>query len=206
MKDVKGKIQTVIGFLVIGFLIFGLVRGCYNRNLADPVTVVTSGRVASPVKNALFWHEKELEKTAFAFSSELSLEESLFIQPLYEDLKATGLVSEQITTMSEIAVEKMIELDAYPDTGTEPDVLEIAEEGGYPYIFEITITEAKGKKNTNDLNSVKYLFSLYDVPNDSILWEAESTRLSGFWGGGMPKGDKLIAALKKHLKEANIIE
>jgi len=200
----KGKIQTIVGLLIVGLLVFSSIRGIYKNYFADPdFTVLKSTQMSSPIKDALFWHEEELEKIFFALSAQLSREELLFIEPLYEDLKTTGMVSEQIKTMSEKAVEKMIELDAY--AGTAPDVWEIAEENGYPYIFKITITEAYGKKYTHDLTSVKYLFSLYDVSNDSLIWEAESTRLSGFLGE-MPDGKKSVSVLKKHLKEAKIIE
>ena len=38
-----------------------------------------------------------------------------FIEPLYNALKAKGMVSEEIKTMSELATKKMIELDGTPN-------------------------------------------------------------------------------------------
>ncbi|UIR57544.1 hypothetical protein LZQ00_06920 [Sphingobacterium sp. SRCM116780] len=199
----KGKIQGIIGLLIIGFLVFGAIKSIYNRNFADPeFRILKSAQISSPIKNALFWHEEELEKTS-TINSKLSAEESFFIDPLYDDLKTTGMVIEQIRTMSEKATKEMIALDAY--RGTEPDVWEIAKKNGNPYIFKIIITGATAKERTKDLESVKYLFSLYDTSIKSLLWEAESTRVAGFFGG-MPESEKSISALKKYLKESKIIE
>jgi hypothetical protein len=201
----KGKIQGIVGLLIIGFLVFSLIRSIYNRNFADAeFKILKNPKISSPIKNALFWHEEELEKISdVMINAKLSAEEAFFIQPLYDDLKTTGMVSEHIKTMSDKATEKMIELDAY--RGTEPNVWEIAKQSGKPYIFKIIITGVSAKKRTGDLESVKYLYSLYSTSDKTLLWEAETTRLAGFFGG-MPDSEKSISTLKKYLKESKIIE
>jgi hypothetical protein len=201
----KGKIQGIVGLLIIGFLVFSLIRSIYNRNFADAeFKILKNPKISSPIKNALFWHEEELEKISdVMINAKLSAEEAFFIQPLYDDLKTTGMVSEHIKTMSDKATEKMIELDAY--RGTEPNVWEIAKQSGKPYIFKIIITGVSAKKRTGDLESVKYLYSLYSTSDKTLLWEAETTKLAGFFGG-MPDSEKSISTLKKYLKESKIIE
>lgn len=201
----KGKIQGIIGLIIIGFLLYGGIKGIYSRNFAEPeFTVIKSTTISSPIKNALFWHEEDLEKRATVMmGAKLSAEDIDYITPLYENLKKTGMVGKHIKTMSDEATKKMIELDAY--RGTEPNVWEIAKENGDQYLFKIVIKNAEGKRKTSDLESVTYRYSLYDVAKETLIWEAESPRRAGFFGG-MPDPEKSIETLKKHLKEAKIIE
>ena len=201
----KDKIQTLLGLFMVGFVVIGLIRSIYNRNFADPAfEILKSTEISAPIKNALFWHEEELEKVSSGMvNAKLSGEESFFIRPLYEALKNNGMVNEHISTMSDRATQRMIELDAY--RGTEPNVWEIAKQNGKPYIFKIIINGVSAKKTSGDLNSVEYLYSLYNTSDGTLLWEAETMRLAGFFGG-MPGSEESISILEKHLKESNIIE
>ncbi len=199
----KGKIQGIIGLLVIVFLVIGVIRSVYNRNFKSPdFKIIKSDKISVPIKNALFWYEQELEKTAFSLSNKLSAEEVSYVSPLFDALKEEKMVNEYIKTLSEIAVKEMIALDAY--RGSEPNVIEIAKQQNFSYIFKIIITGASGKKS-NDLTNVDYKYSIYDVKENKIIWLAESTRLSKFFGG-MPESDKSISVLKKLLKDSKIIE
>lgn len=201
----KGKIQTLVGIIIVGLIVFGTIKSIYTRNFADPeFTVLKSTDLSSPINNALFWHEEELEKLMFGTAgAKLGTERDTFIKPLYDDLKTTEMVSQHMRTMSDKATKEMIALGAYK--GTEPNVWDIAKTNGNPYVFKVIITNVDSKKSTGDLLSVSYLFSLHNTLDQSLIWEAESVRLAGFFGG-MPDNGKLIAILKKHLKESNIIK
>ncbi len=195
----KSKIQTIIGVIIVGLLVVGVGRSIYNRNFAEPAfNVVKQSSVSQPVKNALFWHEQELEKTAFEV--ELTAESSSFTEYLYEELKNAGVLSEKIITMTKKATQKMIELDAY--RGTEPNVWQMAKQQGYSYIFRVFITKANIRRH---LDNVTYKFSIYDVNNKTLIWEGEIERMAGFFGG-MPDNEQSVSVLKKHLKEAKIME
>jgi spore coat protein U-like protein len=61
------------------------------------------------------------------------------------------------------------------------------------------------KKRTSDIESISYRYSLYETSSKSLIWEAESSRLAGFFGG-MPDSEKTIAELEKYLKEAKLIQ
>ncbi|MGV3546396.1 MAG: hypothetical protein ACO1N4_04980 [Pedobacter sp.] len=199
----KGKIQGAIGLLIIGFIVFGLVRSIYSRNFADEeVTVLTPSKNQAPIKNALLWYEMELEKTLPSVSAHLNAEEMFFVQPLYNSLKPTGMVSDYIKTMSEKATARMIELGAY--SGKEPDVWQMAKDKGYPYVFKVVISNASAKSRSNDLESLTYLYSLYNVADSSVVWEAKSTRLAGFFGG--MNAEKSVSALTKQLKASKITQ
>lgn len=201
----KDKLQTALGLLIIGVFVFAVGGSIYRSIFNEPdFEILTSTKISAPIKNALFWHEEELEKTSDAMvGAELGLERTDFIIPLFNALKTNGLVNEEIKTMSEDATKRMIELDAY--RGTEPDVWEIAKQNGKAYIFKTTITNVSSRKGTSDLKSVTYLFSLYNVSTKSTIWEARTWRSAGFFGG-MPEGDETIAVVQQKLKEAKIIE
>ncbi len=127
-SSIKEKLNILGGVLIVGFLLFGLARSVYNRNFADGklhVIQEASGQI-SPIKHALFWHEQELEK--LSGNHALSLEETYFIKPLYTSLEATGLVSEELQTMSDKALHRMIELGAY--SGEQTDVWALAQYNG----------------------------------------------------------------------------
>ncbi|TKC01767.1 hypothetical protein [Pedobacter cryotolerans] len=200
----KEKIQGILGMLIIGVFIFAIGASIYRSNFSEPeFEVLKSTKISAPIKNALFWHEEELEKTSDVMvGAKLGLERTDFIEPLYHALKTTGLVNEEIKTMSDDATKRMIELDAY--RGTEPDVWEIAKQNGKAYIFKTTITNVSSRKGTSDLKSVTYLFTLYDVTTKSTIWEAKTWRSAGFFGG-MPKGEETITIIENKLKEAKII-
>jgi hypothetical protein len=201
----KGKIQGIIGLLIIGFLVFSLIKSIYKRNFAKAeFTILKTSKISTPIKNALFWHEEELEKTSTSMiNAKLAGEEAFFLKPLFDNLKTTGMVSEAIKTMSDKATKKMIELDAY--RGSEPNVWELAKQKAYPYIFKVIITKVSAKDRTGDLESVNYLYSLYNTADNTVLWEAETTRLAGFFGG-MPNSENSISELKNYLKDYKIIE
>ncbi len=95
----------------------------------------------------------------------------------------------------------MIELDAY--RGTEPNVWKIAQEKGYSHIVMVTIVDARWKRNK--LENATYQISIYATGDKALIWEGKIERLAGFFGG-MPESDASIAAIKKALKEAKIIE
>ena len=200
----KEKIQGIIGLLIIGFFLFGFGKFIYNRNFADAeFTILKPSQISVPVKGALFWHEAELEHTAgnSMLGAKLTAEESFYIKPLYEDLKKTGMVSEYISTMSDLATEKLIALDAY--SGKEPDVWAMARQNNFPYVFKVVISSFSGKNRTSNLERATYRYSLYTT-DKKLLWEVESPRLAGFLGG-MPDSKNTIADLTKQLKEAKII-
>ena len=200
----KEKIQGILGMLIIGVFVFAIGTSIYRSNFSEPeFEILTSTKISAPIKNTLFWHEEELEKTSDVMvGAKLGLERTDFIQPLYNALKTTDLVNEEIKTMSEDATKRMIELDAY--RGTEPDVWEIAKQNGKAYIFKTTITNVSSRKGTSDLKSVTYLFTIYDVTTKSVIWEARTWRSAGFFGG-MPKGEETITIIENKLKEAKII-
>jgi|GEM_PF-2114727 len=197
----KEKIQGILGLLIIGVFILAIGASIYRSIFSKPeFEVLTSTEISSPIKNALFWHEEELEKTSYVIvGAKLGLERTDFIEPLYNALKTSGLVTEEIKTMSDDATKKMIELDAY--RGTEPNVWEIAKQSGKPYIFKTTITNVSSRGS--DLKSVTYLFSLYNVDTKSLIWEARTWRSAGFFGA-MPDGKETITLVEKKLKEAKI--
>lgn len=199
----KDKIQTVLGLLIIGAFVFAIGGSIYRSIFSEPdFEVLKSTEISSPMKDALFWHEEELEKISFSEGVvSPTAERTDFIEPLYNALKAKGMVSEEIKTMSELATKKMIELDAY--RGTEPDVWKIAEQNAKPYIFKVAITNVSSR-GTN-LRSVTYLFSLYNVSTKEIIWQARSWRSINFFGG-MPNGEELITLVEGKLKEAKVIE
>lgn len=200
----KDKIQTILGLIIVGAFIFAIGGVIYRSIFSEPdFEVLKMAKISSPIKDALFWHEEELEKTSDVMvGAKLGLERTDFIVPLFNALKTTGLANEEIKTMSENATAKMIELDAY--RGTEPDVWEIAKQKGKPYIFKTTITNVSSRSGTSDLKSVTYLFSIYDVANQSLIWQAKTWRSAGFFGG-MPDGEETIALVEKKLKEAKVI-
>ncbi len=200
----KDKLQTILGLLIVGAIAFALIKGFYKRNFASPeFTVKKTTTISAPIKEALFWYEEDLEKLSGAnLYSKLGAEDLQFIKPLYEDLKKTGLVSEQMKTMSERATQHMIELDAY--RGTEPNVWELAKENGYPYIFKVMITDVVSKKLSGDIQSITYKFSLYNTETKALLWEGETVKLSGFFGGNSDN-EKTFSVLHENLKKAKII-
>lgn len=200
----KDKLQTILGLLIVGAFIFAIGGGIYRSIFSEPdFEVLKTTKISTPIKGALFWHEEELEKTSDVMvGAKLGLERTDFIVPLFSALKTTGLVNEEIKTMSETATAKMIALDAY--RGTEPDVWEIAKQKGKTYIFKTTITNVSARGATSDLKSVTYLFGIYDVANQSLIWEGRTWRSAGFFGG-MPDGEETIALVEKKLKEAKVI-
>ncbi len=199
----KNKIQIGVGAVIVLFLVFSFFRSVYNRNFAEPeFKVLKEASVSNPIKNALFWYEQELEKITFQVTAELSSEGSNFTQELYKELKNKGLVNDEITTMSEVATKKMIELDAY--RGTEPNVLEIAQQKGYSHIFKVIMTHVDWKRS--GLSSVTYQFGIYDIEKQTLIWKGEMKRLSSFFSSGMPNNEKSISVIEKQLKEAKIIE
>lgn len=203
-KKLKGNLQAIIGMIFIGFIVVSIVRSVYNRNFAEPkFKILQSTPISSPINNSLFWYEEELEKIEPGIGIHLSVDGSDFTKSLYNELKINGMVNDEIKTMSEKATQRMIELDAY--RGTEPDVLRIAEQKKIRYIFKVFISGANWKERTNDLQNVTYRFSLYDITEKKIIWGAETTRLSGFFGG-MPDSEKTVNVVKKNLKEAKIIK
>lgn len=199
----KDKLQTILGLLIIGVFVLAIGAAIYRSIFSKPeFEVRTSTAISSPIKNALFWHEEDLEKTADVIvGAKLGLERTDFIEPLYQALKTTGLVNEEIKTMSDVATKKMIELDAY--RGTEPDVWEIAKQNGKPYIFKVAITNVSSRGM--DLKSVTYLFSLYNVATKSLIWEARTWRSAGFFGA-MPESKETITLVEAKLKEAKLIK
>lgn len=203
-KKLKEKLQMFLGLLIVGFFVISFFISLHKRNFAEPkFKVLKTTSISSPVNNTLFWYEEELEKIEFGISTYLSKEGTNFTKSLYNELEKHGMVNDEIVTMSEKATQRMIELDAY--RGTEPDVFQIAEQNDYNYIFKVYITDVSWKKRSKDLESVTYRFSLYDITRKEIIWEAETTRLSEFFGG-MPDNQKTINALKEKLKEAKIIK
>ncbi len=201
-SSIKEKLNILGGVLIVGFLLFGLARGVYNRNFADGKlhVIQEASEQISPIKHALFWHEQELEK--LSGNHALSLEETYFIKPLYKSLEAAGLVSEELQTMSDKALHRMIELGAY--SGDQTDVWALAKEYHYPYLFKLEITQVKRQRD-GGLKNVIYLFSLYETSSQTLLWQAETERLAGFFGK-MPGGEKTIELLIQHLQACNIIE
>ena len=201
----KGKIQAFVGLVLIALVAFGIVKGIYTRNFVEPeVEIIESMDDLSVVKNALFWYEEELEKTSTGrIGSRLSSEGSSFTKSVYNSLEKTGMVNDYITTMSEAATKRMIELNAY--RGTEPNVWQIAKQNEYPYIFKVVILNMNYREKSGDLVDVEYQFSLYDTFNNSLVWQAKSTRLSGFFGG-MPENSEMVSILKNKLKQSKIIE
>ncbi|WAC42592.1 hypothetical protein [Pedobacter sp. SL55] len=199
----KDKIKTALGLLVVGVFVFAIGGAIYRGIFGKPdFEVLKSAKISSPIKNALFWHEEELEKVSFTEAVvSPTAERTDFIEPLYNALKARGMVkNEEIKTMSELATKKMIELDAY--RGTEPNVWEIAEQNGKPYIFKVTITNLSSRGM--DLKSVTYLFNLYDVATKAVVWQARTWRTAGFFGG-MPDAEETITLIEGKLKEAKVI-
>lgn len=141
----KDKIQTALGLLIVGAFIFAIGGSIYRSMFSKPdFEVLKSTKISSPIKDALFWHEEELEKISFSEGVVSPVAERTdFIEPFYNVLKAKGMVNEEIKTMSGLATKKMIELDAY--RGTEPNVWEIAKQNGKPYLFKVTITNVSSK-------------------------------------------------------------
>lgn len=198
----KDKIQTALGLLVVGVFVFAIGGSIYRGIFGKPeFEVLKSEKISSPIKNALFWHEEELEKVSFTEAVvSPTAERTDFIEPLYNALKAKGIVNEEIKTMSELATKKMIELDAY--RGTEPNVWKIAEQNSKPYIFKVTITNVSSKGM--NLRSATYLFTLYNVSTKAVVWQARTWRSVNFFGV-MPDAEETIALVEQKLKEAKII-
>lgn len=205
----KEKFQTIIGLVLIVGISYGLGKSIYTSYFDEPEFSITKSiRMGKPVENALFYYEEELEKISSPMvSAKLSSEGDNFTNALYDNLKSKGLVKERVKLMSDIAIQKMTELGAYATFGgkPEPTAWDIAQDGGFRYMFKIVIIGAQTAKRTNDLQSVRYQFTLYDVENKSILWQGETLRNSEFFGG-MPDGEKTITTLNQYLKEANIIK
>src|SRR6218665_3220858 len=106
----KDKILGILGLLIIGVFILAIGASIYRSIFSKPdFKILKSTKISSPIKNVLFWHEEELEKTSFTTGTvSPTTERSNFIEPLYHALKATGMVNEETKTMSEIATRKMI--------------------------------------------------------------------------------------------------
>lgn len=203
-EKLKDKLKSIIGLIFIVVFIIGFVRSVYNRNFADPeFKILKSTPISSPIKNTLFWYEEELEKIEPGIGHHLSIDGSNLTESLYSELNICGMVHGKMKTMSEKATQEMIELDAY--RGKEPNVIKIAEQKNYHYVFKVVISDASWKKRTNDLQNVTYHLSIYNVAEKKLIWEAEIIRLARFFGG-MPDNEKTIAVIKKNLKEEKIIK
>lgn len=202
MKDI---LNSILGILILGFLVFGIVRSVYKRNFAEPeFTIIKSEKTTTPITNALFWYELEIEKTASGMiNAKLANEENDFIKPLYDTLYNAGMTNHFIKTMSKKATKAMIELDAY--RGEEPNVWQIANQNGHKFIFKVMMTNVKvsNRRIRNDIKSIVYQYSLYDATNRRLIWQAEATRLANFYGG-MPDGNESISYLRNQLKKSNL--
>lgn len=198
----KEKIQKLIGLLVLVAFVCGAAWSFYNRSVADPkLEILNSTNVSGPISGALFWHEKDLEKTAFEVAAALTGESAQFTKELYATLSAKSTVNSEITTMSDSATKKMIELGAYK--GSEPDVWKIAADKKIPYIFKVTITNAEWKGK--NLRNVTYQLSLYQTKDRKLIWQGKIERLAGFFGG-MPDSKAAVSVIESHLQEAKIIK
>ena len=202
LKSILEKIQGIVGVILLVAFVLGIIMTIYRKFTEVPeIEILKSTTVATPAKNVLFWYEEGIEKTDPLVGRHLSFDGSSFSKSLYTSLKEKGMATEEITTMSEEATKKMIELDAY--RGQEPDVLAIAEEKGFPYIFKIIILS--GSTRSMSLRSATYQFSLYDVSAKTLIWEAQTTRSAGFFGG-VPDNEETVSHVENHLKEAKILK
>ncbi len=118
----KDKIIGFVGLLAIGLFFLSMFKSIYTRYFSEPeFKIIKNSKNIISIKESIFWYETSLEKTSTSMiSANLSREESLFVKPLFDNLKTVGMVNEYITTMSASATQKMIELDAY--RGTELNV------------------------------------------------------------------------------------
>ncbi len=92
----KEKMQTLIGLIIVVALVGGAGWSFYNRSIADPkLQVTTSHPVSGPISGALFWHETDLEKTAFAVAATLTGESTQFTTELHDMLASKGVVSSE---------------------------------------------------------------------------------------------------------------
>lgn len=209
MKKYLEKLQTIVGGILVLGIVFGLGRSLYNTYFGEQeFTILKATQQASPIKNALFWYEEELEKTSHSsVAVKLSTEADNLVNPLFDNLKNKGLVVDRIKTMSDVAKQKMTELGAYATWKGEPEptAWEIAEENGNPYLFKVTIIDVTSTRRSNDLQGVKYQFTIHKVADKSIIWQGETTRLGGFFGD-MQDPEKTISVLNEHLKEIKIID
>lgn len=209
MKKYLEKLQTIVGGILVFGILIGLGKSLYDTYFGEQeFTILKSTQQASPIKNALFWYEEELEKTSYlSVAAKLSKEANNLVNPLFDNLKNKGLVVDRITTMSDVAKQKMTETGAYATWKGEPEptAWEIAEENGNPYLFKVAIIDVTSARRSNDLQSVKYQFTIQKVADKSIIWQGETIRLGGLFGD-MQDPEKTISALNEHLKDIKIID
>lgn len=202
-KSIKEKASIILGAILVGIVVIGLSKSLYNRYVSDPViTSVKKGANATPVKNALFWYEMELERIA-SNANKIRQEETDFVTPLYNDLKNNGIANEYMQTLSDRAVEVLTNQGDY--YGQEPDVWAIAQEKGIPYIFKIVITDVEFTRRGSNVASASYLIHIYDTAHKKLIWEGKTTREAGVFDD-MPSSEKYANALKKELQSAKIID
>lgn len=98
IKDIFNIIGATITVIVLGFWI-------YNSYFGEPdFTILKSTKLASPVKNALFWYEKELEEiTTDDIANHIKKDAGDVIPSLFEYIKSKGIITDRIEPLSETA-------------------------------------------------------------------------------------------------------
>ncbi len=73
-----------------------------------------------------------------------------------------------------------------------------------PYIFKVTITGLSAKERLGDLESIDDKYSIFKTDDKTLIWEAKSSRMAGFFGE-MSDIKKSVSVLIKNLKDSKLI-
>jgi hypothetical protein len=202
-KKLKEILKYVPGIVVVGFMVWGLGKSFIGRNPDDIINVTVHPIDAVSVSDVQLWVQHELERVGGGRNGAIPLQESnAVLEPLLAQLQTcSAFKAKPLKTLSENAVANLTRLGAWK--GKERDAWEFAVNNGSSYLFKFELMSVSYKGQT--LRDAHFRYSLYDLSNRALLWQADSQRNAGFLSGRTPDADQHAKSVMGKLRADGLL-
>jgi hypothetical protein len=186
---IKSLQSKLVGIAVVAVVLWIAGARIYRSYFDDGITITHRPTApVTPVRDAQFWIEEELEKIGGSDTSGFALQErDAVVPPLFDRLQKCGAVrAEMLKTLSPDAVRKLTQEGAWQ--GDERNAWLVAAQENAAYMFKVEVMDVSVRRGNVD--KVKFRYSLFDTKDHSLIWQAETQRIPGFFVGRVPNANK----------------